>query len=58
MARKRIYVTLMVDIDNDENEITDDVIDEITMDFEDSYDKGETYVEVTMCGYREEGEEE
>lgn len=54
MANKRVYVTLMLDIDNEEVEITEDTINDIVMDYEDTYNTGECFVEVSVCGYREE----
>lgn len=53
MATKTIYVTLRVDIDNDNvDKIDDEIIDEIVNDFTDNFNYDDEHeVEVEVCGY-------
>lgn len=55
MASKRIYVTLMLDINNDNvDEITENMVDDILASYDDTFDVEDCEVESEMCGYREE----
>ena len=52
MASRRIYVTIMVDIDNDDlNEIDDDKVDDIANRYTDYYTAGGCEVEASLCDW-------
>ena len=52
MASRRIYVTIMVDIDNEElDEIDDDVVDSITEYYSNNFECEGYKVETEVCGW-------
>ena len=52
MASRRIYVTIMVDIDNEElDEIDDDVVDSITEYYNNNFECEGYKVETEVCGW-------
>lgn len=54
MASKRIYVTLMVDINNDNlNEIDDNLVTDIVAEYTNSYECEECEVEAELCDWTE-----
>ena len=55
MASRRIYVTIMVDINNDNtNEIDDDVVNSITEYYNDNFECENCEVEAEVCDWTEE----
>jgi hypothetical protein len=52
MASRRIYVTIMVDIDNDElDEIDDDMVNSITEYYNDNFECEGCEVETEVCDW-------
>ena len=52
MASRRIYVTIMVDIDNDHiNEIYDELVDSITEHYSDNFECEGCEVETEVCDW-------
>ena len=52
MASRRIYVTIMVDIDNDDiNEIYDELVDSITEHYSDNFECEGCEVETEVCDW-------
>ena len=55
MASRRIYVTIMVDINNDDiNEIDNDVVNSITEYYNDNFECEGCEVEAEVCDWTEE----
>ena len=55
MASRRIYVTIMVDIDNDElDEIDDDVVDSITEYYNNNFECEGCELETEVCNWTDE----
>lgn len=55
MASRRIYVTIMVNINNDNiNKIDDELIDSITEYYNDNFECEGCEVETEVCGWTEE----
>ena len=55
MASRRIYVTIMVDIDNaDINEIDDELVDSITEYYNDNFECEGCEVETEVCNWTDE----
>jgi hypothetical protein len=52
MASRRIYVTVMIDIDNDElDEIDDDVVDSIAEYYNDNFECEGCELETEVCNW-------